>query len=399
MLKNISFVSLSFLYINILGYIFHFYVSRHLGPAGYGEFMVLYSLMLSVGNMARIFSTVSVKSIVENFEQKYAVLRFLRKFGLLFGILLSLSGLILSPFLKSFLKISYLPYVWVIALTWGAMFLVAVERSFLQATDRFGLFAFSSSLELTLRLMFTLIFFLLGFYIWGAIFPSLLALILIFILLLSINKNFFGPLKKIPLKKLFLIAAYSSPSGFFIYLDDIFIKRFFSPENAGYYASVSILGKALIWFSLTIFSVFFPKLVANKKNISLFKNLALSSVLLTTVIFILTEICILTIGKFVFIHLFGSKYLQAFSLLPLYIIAILPLTISIIIIGINTSTEKRLKTIYIHLFSYLLGFLILPFNNLKNYMLYIFCLNLFFCLISLFNLFSKDNHLPLSKPG
>lgn len=42
MLKDISSVTLAFVYVNILGYVFHSVVSRSLGPAGYGEFMVFY---------------------------------------------------------------------------------------------------------------------------------------------------------------------------------------------------------------------------------------------------------------------------------------------------------------------------------------------------------------------
>ena len=188
MFKNLSYVSISFIYVNILGYFFHFYVSRKLGPEGYGEFMVLYSLMLTVGNISSIFSIISVKNIVENFNEKEKILRFFRIFGLLIGGGITLIGICLSPLIKEFLKISYLPYVWVVSLCWLFIFIVAVEKGFLQANNQFGVFAFSSAFELTVRLIFAVILLSSGFYIWGAIFPSLFGIMSVLIFLLVVNK-------------------------------------------------------------------------------------------------------------------------------------------------------------------------------------------------------------------
>ena len=395
MLKNLSYVSISFIYVNILGYVFHFYVSRRLSPSGYGEFMVLYSLMLTVGNISTIFSIISVKTIVENFGNKFKVLRFFRITGLIVGLILTLAGIIFSPILKEFLRISYLPYIWVVALTWFLMFIIAVERGFLQANNNFGVYAFSSSFELTIRLIMAVILITSGFYIWGAIFPSLFALISVLIFLLFVNKNIFGKIKKIDFKKIVTVAAYASPSGFFVYLDDIFIKRIFSPETAGYYASASILGKALIWFSITLFSVFFPKIVGSE-NEKKFKELCLKAIGLVCMIFIFAEIMILIFGKKFFILLFGTKFEQGFKILPYYVIAVLPLTISTIFIGINTAKEKYLKIIYLQLISFLSGFLILPFGSIGNYLSYIFILNFIFVLIYSYFIFFKKT-MPLTR--
>jgi len=389
--KNLSYVSLSFLYVNILGYIFHFYVSRKLAPEGYGEFMVLYSLMLTVGNISNIFSIISVKTIVENIENKYETLRFLRLFSLSAGCVLVFLGVLLSPFIKTFLKISYLPYIWVVVTTWLFMFSIAVERGYLQANDRFGITAFSSAFELTVRLVITVILMYLGFYIWGAIFPSLFAFISVLIFLLAVNQNFFGKIKKINMKKILTVAAYSSPSGFFVYMDDIFIKRIFPPDIAGYYASASILGKALIWFSITLFSVFFPKIVA-AKEIKEFKSLCWKIILLIIGIFLLSDLTVVIAGKKFFLMLFGDKFKSGFAILPFYIISVLPLTISTVFIGINTAKERYLKIIYFQLILYFSGFILINFKTVFSYLFYIFLLNLLFVLIYFYNtFFSKED--------
>ena len=183
------------------------------------------------------------------------------------------------------------------------MFINAVEKGYQQANNKFGIFAFSSAFELTVRLIIAIILLYLGFYIWGAIFPSLFAIISTLIFLLFVNKNLFGKIKKISFKKIMTIAAYSSPSGFFVYMDDIFIKRIFSPEVAGYYASASILGKALMWFSLTLFSVYFPKMIASEE-VKEFKHLCLNIIVLVIGIFIVSDIMVICLGKKIFLMLF-----------------------------------------------------------------------------------------------
>ncbi len=384
MIRNISYVSLSFLYVNILGYFFHFYVSRKLAPEGYGEFMVLYSLMLTVGNITSIFSIISVKSIVENFNERYEVLRFLRLLGIFFGFCIFFTGLIFSPFIKIFLKISYLPYIWVVSLCWLLMFSIAVERGFLQAINKFGIFAFSSSFELTIRFISAIFLLSIGFYIWGAIFPSFVGIFACLIFLLFVNKNLTGKIKKLSLKKIFEIALYASPSGFFIYVDDIFIKRIFDPHTAGLYASASIIGKGLIWFSITIFSTFFPKLVSNVKDRNKLIKLIIG---LNFMIFVVALLVVIFFGEKIFLLLFGSKFIKGFKILPYYLIAIFPLNLSVNFIGINTASEKNLKLIYLHLLCYITGFIFIPFENIKSYLLYIFILNFSFLILNLISYF------------
>ncbi len=393
MLKNLSYVSIAFIYINLLGYIFHFYVSRHLSPEGYGEFMVLYSLMLTVGNFSGIFTVISIKTMSES-ENREAVLRYLRLFALIIGTIFMVAGVISSPFIKYFFKISYLPYIWIISLTWIFMFLVAAEKGYLQAKSHFGIFSFVNSFELTVRLLIAILLISSGCYIWGALFPSFFCLLSVFILLTIINKNFKGSIQKIPFKKLCKIAIYASPGGFFIYMDDIFIKRVFSPEMAGLYASASIIGKSLILFCMNLFSVFFPKLIENVSDNKIFKKLIIKILFLIIAIFLLAEIFVLLWGKAIFLILFGEKFVNAFKILPIYIIAILPLTLSIIFMWIKTVEERNIYLIYLHLILYFGGFTIFNFTDIMSYLLYIFSFNTIFSLVYIRTLFHTPKNLP-----
>jgi O-antigen/teichoic acid export membrane protein len=96
-----------FFYVNILGYVFHFVVSRKLGPELYGEFMVLYSLMLTVSSLSGIYPNLTIKVVLENKEQKYEILRFIRIITGLTGLIFFIGLTISLPFIQSFLKITH----------------------------------------------------------------------------------------------------------------------------------------------------------------------------------------------------------------------------------------------------------------------------------------------------
>ncbi len=381
MFRNLIYVSLSYGYIYILGYIFHFYVSRKLGPAGYGEFMVLYSLMMTVGNLTSLLGTVSIKGVVENMHHKEEILRYLRLFAIVLGVMVASTGAILSPLIADFLRITDLTYLWFISLAWLFMFPVAVERGYLQAQERFGVVALQSSGELTLRLLLAIFFLQVGLGISGALLPSTLSILTSFLVLLLVNNSFLGKLRKISFRYMFKIVLYASPSGFFTYADDIFIRRIFDEHTAGLFASVSIVGKAFIWLSMTLFGVFFPRLIAVKENVDKFRKFSLLAVLMITSIFLLGDLLLILIGERIFLFLFGDKFHEAFDYLPYYVISVYPLSISLAFIGISVAVERNLKLIYLHLFAFYTGFLLLDFDGIQDYMLYIFILNSTFSVI------------------
>lgn len=377
MLKDISFVTLAFIYVNILGYVFHSVVSRSLGPAGYGEFMVLYSFMLTVGNITVILSAISIKTIVENFNHRYEFLRSLRLTGLLTGGFFALAACILSFYLKNFFNVTEYHYFFIIAFAWFGMFMLAVERSFLQATGKFPFFAFSFAMELTLRLIFALAAVYAGLKVGGVLFASATGVFAVLLFLFSKNKGFTGKKAPLSIKKLLKVALYLSPSGFFIYADTFFIRKIFDEHTAGLFASVSIVGKVLVWFTITILGVYFPKFVEARGSPGL-KKLILQILGIIILTQVGSQILLFIAGKPLFLMLFGSRFESATIYLPYYFFAILPLLLNIVFISIATATEKGFYLIYLHLIFYYTGFLFVSFSSVYDYFKYIFLLNLFF---------------------
>jgi len=377
MFRDISFVTLSFIYVNILGYVFHSIVSRSLGPVGYGEFIVLYSFMLTVGNITVLLGTVSIKTIIENFDKKYEFLRSLRFLSLIAGLFFAVCAFALSHYLKNFLHVTQNYYFFIIAFAWLGMFMLAVERSFLQSTGKFPLFAFSFALELTLRFIAALVTLYVGLKIGGVLSASAIGVFIVLFLLLLINGEPLGKTAKLSIKKIFKIALYVSPSGFFIYADAFFIRRIFDEYLAGLLASVSIVGKVLVWFTITILGVYFPKFVETK-NSSALRKFIFQMFGIVILIEIFAQIVFFIAGKPIFLILFGRKFEPALLYLPSYFLTILPLLLSIVFINIATAVERGIYLIYLHLIFYYTGFFCISFNSIYEYFKYIFLLNLFF---------------------
>ena len=386
MLKHFSYLSLMFFYVNILGYIFHFIVSRKLGPELYGEFMVLYSLMLTVSFLSNIYPTLTIKAVLENKEQKYEILRFIRMIAGLTGLIFFIGLMISLPSIQSFFKITHKLAIIIVGLVWLIVFLLSVEKGFLQAQEKFKEYSFLNSFGLTFRLIIAIFFIEIGLNIYGAVGSSLFAELLVLTIVLLINKNLLGKIKKIPIKDIFKTSFLSVPVGLFVYADDLFIKRVFDPTTAGLYASASILGKALIWFCMTLFSVIFVKLTEDKTN---YRKYLLYSLGLFLVINLIAFVGTVIIGKPIFLMLFGSKFLDAYQYLPFYILAIIPLIFNLVIFTSNITLERFKALVIVNLVLYYLGFILISFHDVYQYILYIFLFHFISFMINLYFFLKK----------
>ncbi len=149
---------------------------------------------------------------------------------------------------------------------------------------------------------------------------------------------------------------------FFVYEDDIFIKRIFNEHTAGLFASVSIVGKVLVWLTITLLGVYSPKFVAVKERGGL-KKFIFQMFGLIILAELGAQIVIFLIGRYLFLLLLGTKFETAFQFLPNYFFAALPLLFAIVFISIATAIERGFLLIYIHLFCFYVGFLVLSFKG------------------------------------
>jgi O-antigen/teichoic acid export membrane protein len=332
------YLSFSFIATNIFGYIFHAIVSRKLGPPLYAEFSVLYAFMIALSRPVNILSwaiaRVGVTGRAAGVDYE-SVKRFSIKLGLTIACIIGLIPVIFSPWISAFLKTENLLLFFPIALTLFLWSLTGILRGLFTSIESFGLLSYAAAIELFVRALCGVVLVLLEFQVFGALIGSAIGALSVFVLLAGkrkhINKAYNMRKQNGSSEESFItittkVFFIAIPTGFFLELDLLLAKRFFSPEEAGIFAAAALIGKALLMFSIVASTVIYPKLVEeklSKKGLSAF----LFGVFITIFLFISGYVFLKLFEKQFILLLFGNRYSGVIGLVPLYILTLVPLAL------------------------------------------------------------------------
>lgn len=254
-------------------FVYHFLTGRLLGRVQYGDLASVISILglisivqLSFGlTIVKYISSAKEKGIVSNF------VNWVHTWSLWLGIVISVLLLLLSPFVIKFLNIAYPEIVYLLIPVLFLSVLLNSYRSILQALLSFNKYALSLIVEVGIKLIFAIILISLGYKLFGAMLALVVGALCAFILTRFSLSTYFkegkGEMPKIsPLVRysfpvfiqgLALTSMYST--------DLILVKHFFSPEDAGVYASLAILGRVVFFGSSPVTNVMFP-LIARRHS-------------------------------------------------------------------------------------------------------------------------------------
>ena len=254
--------------LHVLGFLFHFYATRKLGPVEYGVF---YSILSFVYLLTVPFNTIqtAISKFVSQFKvnNAYGKIHFLLNASFkrlfLYSVLGSIIFLLISPFLANFLHVPLHP-VWVVSLFLFFALLLPVSRGVLQGLQQFKHLGFNLALEGAVKLFGGILFISLGWGVSGALGAFVAAYFIPFLFGFYPLRNIFKT-KTEPFQTKALY-KYSFPVSMmllgltaFYTLDVILVKHFFAPLEAGYYASLSRLGTVVFFGSFSLIQVMFAK--------------------------------------------------------------------------------------------------------------------------------------------
>jgi len=266
--KHSSIIFSATIVANLLAYLFHVYMGRSLGAAEYGILGSLlaafYILFVPLGTI----STVVTKFVSEFKARKeygkiasllFPGMRKLSPYAILIFIGLSLGSWLIADFLR-------IPSPFpVILMGLGIAFAVGVSipRGVLQGLQKFGQLGLNISLESLIRLLLGVLLVSLGLGVNGAILAyglgylaaTLLALMpLRFLLHLRNETVDVSSIYKFSLPALAMSICLAVMTN----VDIIFVKHFFTSEEAGVYTVVSVLGKVIFFVSGAFTIPMFP---------------------------------------------------------------------------------------------------------------------------------------------
>lgn len=257
------------LILNVLGFAFHFYMGRALGPADYGALGVLlaiaYLMLIPMGTIQTGIAnfTAKFKTSKEYGKISYLYKRASVRFGII-SIASFILFLLISKPLAEFLKISWSSTI-VVSFFLIFVFLLSVTRGTLQGLQKFTSLSFNLIIEGFVKFISGVVLVLIGFKVDGAIGSIVLAYFIAYLIgfypikkLLKIKGEEFNT-KEVYAYTLPVLLMLVSLTMFYS-VDIVITKHFFSLVDAGYYSALALLGKIVFFGSMSITQVMFPKL-------------------------------------------------------------------------------------------------------------------------------------------
>lgn len=350
---------------NIASYFFQFFMSRKLSIEDFGVFNSLMSLFIitavPIGTLliiiARYTSQFKAKGEYEKIHIMYKSAG--SKIALI-GIICVMAFIFLSGNIMTFLNLSARVPIIIVGLMLAVNFILTLNLGVLQGLQRFWFLGVNMGLNGVIRLIMGIVFVYLGFKVNGALGATLLAGAVVFMItIIPLRKFLLNPAKgniingssykdvfseSMPVMLTYLSFAILTN------IDLILVKHFFTPEDAGNYAAVAILGRTVLYLPGAIAIAMFPMVAENhtlnKNSHSLLKNALLFSAAISGIgmaLFIVIPEFILTISM-------GEKYAPVSDLLRLFGIAMFPFSMMNIMINFNLA-RRRVKFLYTLIFA------------------------------------------------
>jgi O-antigen/teichoic acid export membrane protein len=311
---------------NILNYVFQFVMARMLGPADYSVMAVLTSILYIFN-----FPSTSIQTVMSRYATVYSLKK---EFGKLRGIMdafikksfficltIYVVYLAISLFLSKTLEINF----WLLALTglfvFGA-FLYPIGSGILQGMKKFKAMGWNSVLNSAIKLIIAMILVFFGFKVYGAVLGFILGVFIAFIFIFPFIKEVINAKEIKENPKIFdshsLYAFFAMLIVVLMYsIDAILAKAHFTADIAGRYAVLSMIGKIILFSTLTIGNAMFPIsserfLNGNKEKTS---GIAKKTFIASSALCGIAILIFYLFPDFVVKILFGKEYLSLAGLL------------------------------------------------------------------------------------
>ena len=339
---------------NIGHYLFQIYMSRNLSMADFGALNSLLSLLavISIPSgailvvMARRVSELTAKAqddVVGAFFRGMLC----RVFGIAgFGFILVAA---LSKPASGFLNISSPIPVVILGMVVVVTLATSTGLGILQGLRRFIHLALNQSLAGMLRLLFGIGLVAYGYQLNGALLATLFSAVVVWSISLVPLRGFVWADKKVRSERILELGfrnwvpvmAALLCFAFLTNMDLVLVKHYFPPDDAGLYSAASVLGKALLFFPISVALVLIPWVSGREALKESSRGAVKRALVLAGGSLSLGGILLLLFPGFFIWVLFGARYVEASYLLRLFGIAVLPY--GLIYIIMNYHLARRLS--------------------------------------------------------
>lgn len=402
--KNGSIIFVFTLMAGFLNYVYQIYMGRTLGPEEYGTFGVLFSISYLMAIISQTLSTSTTRFVShytsENKKIGFFIIKVTKNLTII-GFIFSIIFILLRNQIADIFQLSNSSPIVILGIIIFFTMISPIYDGTLRGLKKFSLLGFSGVINALFKLIFGILLVILGFGVNGALFGVVIgigiSLIISFIFVLpQIQKN--NPhdppfdIKNYyyySFPVLFAMMGLTMPGN----IDLIIVKHFFTPLDAGIYASITILGKIILFISGAIGTVMFP-LVVNRKNSKIILKKSLLYVLLLSGSLLL--IYLLFPG--IVIKIFGERYSGGENLIKVYGLAMLCFSLINIMVNYYLAI-KYYRYILMFVFFTIIEIisLIIFHNSMLEIVDVLFVANILFLAISMVYTFKSFKNIDLKN--
>ncbi len=351
--KMVRFLQTNFLIViilnsgNFFSYVFQLIIARSLPAADYGIFNALNSFSMMVlaplGVIPFIITRYTVRLSANQLEQVKMLLWQFFQGLFLIGIALLTIGLLTLSWLKSYLHINSNSPILIVLITAIVSLFSPILLSTLQGLHRLIAFSWVGTGSTIIRVILALILVTwLGWGVNGALLTGLMTSGIIlgvcFWLLRDVLQQ---PLAPLPPGIFREMARYAVPVALFSIFNsyanniDLVLVQHYLPEESGFYATATILGKIAFFVPSVLLIVLFPEAAKNQEDGEentrfLWLTLWGTALLGGGVVFVFN-----LFPEMIITLLFGQQYVESATLLQIISIAMALLALSNVIFTYN----------------------------------------------------------------
>ncbi len=242
--------------------LYNIVVARFLGPKGYGQATVVYTLLTLLSTVALSFQIVSSKVVAQQptTEGKAAVYRVFHRIAWIGGVLVALLLLACRTPISNYLNLPDSTLVALLAI--GAAFYVPLgpRRGYIQGTFGFRGLAMNLVLEGAVRLGGSYTLILCGFGVRGVIAANAAAVVVAYLgVAPKLGASIPNPLAtRYAFRELSQAVVFYSGQMLIGNCGIVLVNHFFPASKAGLYAAVAMVGRVIFTMSSAVVNTTFP---------------------------------------------------------------------------------------------------------------------------------------------
>ena len=248
--------------VGVTNLIYNVVTARLLGPTGFAHATAVYTLLMLASAITLSFQVVCAKYVAshQTADDKAAIFGALHLRAWMAGIALGLLLFLFNRALMAYLNLPDATLISLLAL--GAAFYIplGVRRGYIQGIHAFGALAINFMLEGVVRLGGAYLLIRLGLGVKGAVLASVIAIIAsYFAAKPSPGLHSLRPhINPIPFREGLQAIVFFSGQVVINNFDIVLVKHFFTSDQAGIYAAVSLVGRLVNMCAWSVVNTMFP---------------------------------------------------------------------------------------------------------------------------------------------